>query len=60
MCRGDNSTCEVTSGSFDDSFPYGYSDIVVIPEGAAMVEVTQRAYHDRPNDDNYLGEKGCR
>ncbi|XP_045114933.1 A disintegrin and metalloproteinase with thrombospondin motifs 9-like [Portunus trituberculatus] len=54
VCRGDNSTCEVTSGVFDESFPYGYSNVVELPEGAAMVEVTQRAYHGLATDDNYL------
>ncbi|KAG0723457.1 A disintegrin and metalloproteinase with thrombospondin motifs 20 [Chionoecetes opilio] len=54
VCHGDNSTCEVTAGSFHEAFPYGYSDVVEIPEGAAMIEVTQRAYHGLPTDDNYL------
>ncbi|KAK4327802.1 hypothetical protein Pmani_001728, partial [Petrolisthes manimaculis] len=54
VCNGDNSTCELSSGSFDHTYPYGYSDIFVIPEGAARIEITQRAYHNLPSDDNYL------
>nr|XP_053653698.1 A disintegrin and metalloproteinase with thrombospondin motifs 9-like isoform X1 [Cherax quadricarinatus] len=54
VCNGDNSTCQVTSESIEEPRPYGYTDIVIIPEGAAMIEVTQQAYHDRPIDDNYL------
>ncbi|XP_071527887.1 A disintegrin and metalloproteinase with thrombospondin motifs 9 [Panulirus ornatus] len=54
VCNGDNSTCEVTSGSVEKSRPYGYSDIIVIPEGAAMIDITQQAYHDQSTDDNYL------
>ncbi|XP_064095145.1 A disintegrin and metalloproteinase with thrombospondin motifs 9-like isoform X4 [Macrobrachium nipponense] len=54
VCKGDNSTCHVTEGSVTNPRRYGYSDITVIPEGAARIDITQRSYHDRPNDDNYL------
>lgn len=56
VCNGDNSTCQVTAGNIDRPCPYGYSDVIVIPEGAAMIEVTQHAYHNQAADDNYLGK----
>ncbi|XP_042241182.1 A disintegrin and metalloproteinase with thrombospondin motifs 20-like isoform X2 [Homarus americanus] len=54
VCNGDNSTCQVTAGSVEKSRPYGYTDIVIIPEGAAMIDITQRSYSDQNTDDNYL------
>nr|XP_045600397.1 A disintegrin and metalloproteinase with thrombospondin motifs 9-like isoform X1 [Procambarus clarkii] len=54
VCNGDNSTCQVTAGSVETSLPYGYTDIVTIPVGAAMIEITQQSYHDQSTDDNYL------
>lgn len=59
VCNGDNSTCKVTSGSIDESRRYGYSDIVVVPEGAAMVDVTQRSFNEQAADDNYLGKSNA-
>nr|XP_027213630.1 A disintegrin and metalloproteinase with thrombospondin motifs 9-like isoform X2 [Penaeus vannamei] len=54
VCNGDNSTCKVTSGSIVKSRSYGYTDIVVVPEGAAMVDVTQGSSDEQAADDNYL------
>lgn len=56
VCNGDNSTCKVTSGSIVKSRSYGYTDIVVVPEGAAMVDVTQGSSDEQAADDNYLGK----
>ena len=35
---------------------HGYSDVVVIPEGAARIRVTQNSHNNNPDDDNYLGK----
>lgn len=55
ICNGDNSTCQMRSGTLEDVQPWGYSDILVIPDGAARIEIHQKSYHNSPNDDNYLG-----
>ncbi|XP_018011351.2 A disintegrin and metalloproteinase with thrombospondin motifs 20, partial [Hyalella azteca] len=54
VCGGDNSTCQLTTGGLQESRSWGYSDVTIIPEGAARVEITQRAFHDKADDDNYL------
>jgi len=56
VCGGDNSTCEISSGGLTERQHWGYSDVVIIPEGAARIEITQRAFHDKADDDNYLGK----
>lgn len=55
VCGGDNSTCQINTGALEDVQNWGYSDVIIIPEGAARIEITQHAYHDKSEDDNYLG-----
>ena len=38
----------------DKKLPWGYSNVTIIPEGAARIEIMQEAYHRDPADDNYL------
>ncbi|CAL4058618.1 unnamed protein product, partial [Meganyctiphanes norvegica] len=54
VCTGDNSTCEMTQGEVQEKRPYGYSDLLIIPEGAARIDIYQQAYPGLPSDDNYL------
>lgn len=53
VCRGDNSTCRIVSGSYNSS-EYGYSRITEIPAGSSYIDVRQRGWRDSHNDSNYL------
>ncbi|KAL4640693.1 A disintegrin and metalloproteinase with thrombospondin motifs 20-like [Arapaima gigas] len=53
ICGGDNSSCRTLVGTFNRAL-YGYSVVVRIPAGATDIDVRQRSYSGKPEDDNYL------
>ncbi|XP_029103352.1 A disintegrin and metalloproteinase with thrombospondin motifs 20-like isoform X1 [Scleropages formosus] len=53
ICGGDDSSCRTLVGTFN-SARYGYNVVVRIPAGATNIDVRQRSYSGKPEDDNYL------
>ncbi|XP_078728437.1 A disintegrin and metalloproteinase with thrombospondin motifs 9-like isoform X1 [Lampetra fluviatilis] len=58
VCGGDNSSCRTVSGTFH-SVQYGYNTVVRIPAGATSIDVLQRSFSGKPEDDNYLALTGA-
>jgi hypothetical protein len=56
VCGGDNTTCQVITGHFND-VEYGYNHVLLLPAGAANVDIRQHGYQGSNKDDNYLGTK---
>ena len=54
VCGGDNSSCRLVSGNYNERGVYGYNEILKIPAGATNIEITQRSHSKE--DENYLGE----
>uniref|UniRef100_A0AAR2JEP4 Peptidase M12B domain-containing protein n=1 Tax=Pygocentrus nattereri TaxID=42514 RepID=A0AAR2JEP4_PYGNA len=57
VCGGDNSSCKTVAGTFN-TVHYGYNVVVRIPSGATNIDVRQHSYSGKPQDDNYLGDRG--
>ncbi|XP_032671699.1 A disintegrin and metalloproteinase with thrombospondin motifs 9 isoform X2 [Odontomachus brunneus] len=61
VCRGDNSTCQRITGSYNAS-TYGYTRVAKIPAGSSYIDIRQRGWLGSHNDSNYLalriGEDG--
>ncbi|XP_029666691.1 A disintegrin and metalloproteinase with thrombospondin motifs 9 isoform X3 [Formica exsecta] len=61
VCRGDNSTCQRITGSYNASV-YGYTKVAKIPAGSSYIDIRQHGWLDSHNDSNYLalriGEDG--
>ena len=55
VCGGDNTSCRSVSGKYNEAGQYGYTEVVKIPAGASAIEITQHAYKNQREDDNYLG-----
>ncbi|XP_006888295.1 PREDICTED: A disintegrin and metalloproteinase with thrombospondin motifs 20-like [Elephantulus edwardii] len=53
VCGGDNSSCTTVTGIFN-SAGYGYNTVIKIPAGATNIDIVQRSYSGKPEDDNYL------
>ncbi|XP_011497655.1 PREDICTED: A disintegrin and metalloproteinase with thrombospondin motifs 9-like [Ceratosolen solmsi marchali] len=53
VCRGDNSTCQRISGSYNSS-EYGYTRITKIPAGSSYIDIRQYGWRGSHNDSNYL------
>lgn len=56
ICGGDNRNCKKVSGLFTKPI-HGYNFVVMLPVGAANVDIRQRGYKGLVNDDNYLAVK---
>ncbi|XP_054899736.1 A disintegrin and metalloproteinase with thrombospondin motifs 15a [Poeciliopsis prolifica] len=56
ICGGDNKSCKKVSGLFTKPV-HGYNFVVVLPVGAANVDIRQRGYKGMMGDDNYLAVK---
>ncbi|VDD89911.1 unnamed protein product [Enterobius vermicularis] len=54
ICGGDNSSCRLVTGTYNQRGHYGYTEVVKIPAGSSAIEITQRSYKNRKEDDNYL------
>lgn len=54
VCGGDNSSCRLVSGRYNEHGQYGYTEVVKIPAGSSAIEITQHAYQSQREDDNYL------
>ncbi|CAG0917323.1 unnamed protein product [Notodromas monacha] len=53
VCGGDNTTCQVITGHFND-VEYGYNHVLLLPAGAANIDIRQHGYQGSNKDDNYL------
>ncbi|XP_015608491.1 A disintegrin and metalloproteinase with thrombospondin motifs 20 isoform X2 [Cephus cinctus] len=53
VCRGDNSTCQRITGSYNSS-AYGYTRVTKIPAGSSYVDIRQYSRPNSRNDSNYL------
>ena len=53
VCNGDNSTCVVLNGSFNQT-QYGYNHVTRIPAGSSSLDIRQKGYQGTNHDDNYL------
>lgn len=56
VCGGDNKSCKKVSGLFTKPI-HGYNFVVMLPIGAANVDIRQRGYKGILSDDNYLAVK---
>uniref|UniRef100_A0A3B1J6K5 ADAM metallopeptidase with thrombospondin type 1 motif, 15a n=1 Tax=Astyanax mexicanus TaxID=7994 RepID=A0A3B1J6K5_ASTMX len=56
VCGGDNKNCKKISGLFTKP-THGYNFVVLLPVGAANVDIRQRGYKGIVSDDNYLAVK---
>ncbi|XP_048839023.1 A disintegrin and metalloproteinase with thrombospondin motifs 15a [Brienomyrus brachyistius] len=56
LCGGDNRGCKKISGLFTKPI-HGYNFVVMLPIGAANIDIRQRGYKGLVNDDNYLAVK---
>lgn len=54
VCRGDNSTCQWITGSYN-STQYGYTRVAKIPAGSNNIDIRQHGWKDMQGDSNYLG-----
>lgn len=54
VCKGDNSTCQWITGSYN-STQYGYTRIAKIPAGSNNIDIRQPGWKDMIDDGNYLG-----
>ncbi|XP_076130733.1 A disintegrin and metalloproteinase with thrombospondin motifs 15a [Alosa pseudoharengus] len=59
ICGGDNRNCKKVSGLFTKPI-HGYNFVVMLPLGAANVDIRQRGYKGMVNDDNYLAVKNSK
>ncbi|XP_058791063.1 A disintegrin and metalloproteinase with thrombospondin motifs 9 [Phymastichus coffea] len=53
VCRGDNSSCQRITGSYNSS-EYGYTRITKIPAGSSYIDIRQHGWKASHNDSNYL------
>ncbi|XP_030077368.1 A disintegrin and metalloproteinase with thrombospondin motifs 15 [Microcaecilia unicolor] len=56
VCGGDGKSCKKVSGLFTKPI-HGYNFVVMIPTGAANIDIRQRGYKGMVSDDNYLAVK---
>lgn len=56
VCGGDNQGCKKVSGMFTKPV-HGYNFVVMLPVGAANIDVRQRGYRGMVSDENYLAVK---
>lgn len=56
ICGGDNKGCKKVSGLFTKPV-HGYNFVVMLPVGAANIDIRQRGYKGMVSDDNYLAVK---
>uniref|UniRef100_A0A3Q0RL63 ADAM metallopeptidase with thrombospondin type 1 motif 15 n=1 Tax=Amphilophus citrinellus TaxID=61819 RepID=A0A3Q0RL63_AMPCI len=56
MCGGNSKGCKKVSGLFTKPV-HGYNFVVMLPVGAANIDIRQRGYKGMVNDDNYLAVK---
>lgn len=56
ICGGDNKGCKKVSGLFTKPV-HGYNFVVMLPVGAANIDIRQRGYKGLMSDDNYLAVK---
>ncbi|XP_061753596.1 A disintegrin and metalloproteinase with thrombospondin motifs 15-like [Nerophis ophidion] len=56
ICGGDNKNCKKVSGLFTKPL-HGYNFVVILPVGAANIDIRQRGYQGMLGDDNYLAVK---
>ncbi|XP_033833428.1 A disintegrin and metalloproteinase with thrombospondin motifs 15-like [Periophthalmus magnuspinnatus] len=56
VCGGDNQGCKKVSGMFTKP-AHGYNFVVMLPVGAANIDVRQRGYRGLVSDENYLAVK---
>uniref|UniRef100_A0AAY4E0U6 Peptidase M12B domain-containing protein n=1 Tax=Denticeps clupeoides TaxID=299321 RepID=A0AAY4E0U6_9TELE len=59
ICGGDNKNCKKVSGLFTKPI-HGYNFVVMLPVGAANIDIRQRGYKGLVNDDNYLAVKNSK
>ncbi|CAI5448985.1 unnamed protein product [Caenorhabditis angaria] len=54
ICGGDDSSCRIVKGSFNELGTFGYNEVMKIPAGSANIDIRQRGYNNQKEDDNYL------
>uniref|UniRef100_A0A8C9Y3C4 ADAM metallopeptidase with thrombospondin type 1 motif 15 n=1 Tax=Sander lucioperca TaxID=283035 RepID=A0A8C9Y3C4_SANLU len=59
ICGGDSKGCKKVSGLFTKP-EHGYNFVVMLPVGAANIDIRQRGYKGMRNDDNYLAVKNSK
>uniref|UniRef100_A0A8C8A2C1 ADAM metallopeptidase with thrombospondin type 1 motif 15 n=1 Tax=Oryzias sinensis TaxID=183150 RepID=A0A8C8A2C1_9TELE len=59
ICGGDNKGCKKVSGLFTKPL-HGYNFVVMLPEGAANIDIRQRGYKGMRGDENYLAVKNSK
>jgi thrombospondin motif-containing protein 9 len=55
VCGGDNTTCQIITGHFNSDVKFGYNHVLLLPAGAANIDIRQYGYQGSNNDDNYIG-----
>ncbi|CAB3406645.1 unnamed protein product [Caenorhabditis bovis] len=54
ICGGDDSSCKVVQGTFNEQGTFGYNEVMKIPAGSANIDIRQRGFNNQKEDDNYL------
>ncbi|CAI2350188.1 unnamed protein product [Caenorhabditis sp. 36 PRJEB53466] len=54
VCGGDDSSCQVVKGHFNEQGTFGYNEVMKIPAGSANIDIRQKGYNNMKEDDNYL------
>ncbi|CAA93287.2 A disintegrin and metalloproteinase with thrombospondin motifs gon-1 [Caenorhabditis elegans] len=54
VCGGDDSSCKVVKGTFNEQGTFGYNEVMKIPAGSANIDIRQKGYNNMKEDDNYL------
>ncbi|PAV76138.1 hypothetical protein WR25_23439 isoform B [Diploscapter pachys] len=54
ICGGDESSCKVVKGTFNERGTFGYNEVMKIPAGSANIDIRQHGYKNQKEDDNYL------
>uniref|UniRef100_A0A8R1HW91 Peptidase M12B domain-containing protein n=1 Tax=Caenorhabditis japonica TaxID=281687 RepID=A0A8R1HW91_CAEJA len=59
VCGGDDSSCKVVKGTFNEQGTFGYNEVMKIPAGSANIDIRQKGYNNMKEDDNYLSLRGA-
>ncbi|CAI4221397.1 unnamed protein product [Auanema sp. JU1783] len=54
ICGGDDTSCRVVKGTYNERGSFGYNEVMKIPAGSANIDIRQHGYKNQKDDDNYL------
>lgn len=54
ICGGDDSTCRIVTGTYNERGSFGYNEVMKIPAGSANIDIRQYGHNGQKDDDNYL------